>query len=238
MRVSLGSDRPSTNDMDDDSTEVGAARREMIEATIVSRGVRDPRVIAAMTAVPRHAFVPPALRSHAHADSALPLVEGQTISQPFVVAAMTEALRLSPGQRCLEVGTGSGYQTAVLLEMGATVFSVESVPQVAAMGRDNLLHAGYLGERLELLEADGTGGWPERAPFDRIIVTAAPEEVPAALLEQLAVGGCMALPVGPQDGVQQLERWTRVAVGGAPSAFHREELFSVRFVPLLPVAGR
>jgi protein-L-isoaspartate(D-aspartate) O-methyltransferase len=212
-------------------------RREMIERTIVARGVDDSRIIAAFDRVPRECFVPTAYAEYAYADMPLPLEAGQTISQPFVVAAMTEALRLEPGQRCLEVGTGSGYQTAILLELGAIVFSVEVSPEVAALGRSNLQQAGYDSTRLRLRRGDGYLGWPEYAPFDRIIVTAAPPSVPPALLEQLAVGGRLVIPVGPEDGVQQLECWVRKAPGNAASAFSRQVLFGVRFVPLVSEDG-
>ncbi len=147
---------------------------------MAAQGVSDPRLLAAMRRVPRHLFVPPELERLAYSDRPLPIPGGQTISQPYIVAFMTEAANISPSERCLEIGTGSGYQAAVLAELCAETYSIEYLPEVAAFGRANLDRAGYL-ERVELRVGDGYGGWPERAPFDVILVTAAPDEVPQPL---------------------------------------------------------
>jgi len=199
------------------------ARARMVQTDL--RGVDDAHVLRAMGAVPRHRFVPDARQADAYADHPLPIGHGQTISQPYVVARMTEALGLSPGDKVLEVGTGSGYQAAVLAELGAEVFSIEIVEEVAAQGARNLEAAGY-GQRVQLRVGDGYRGWPEQAPFDAIIVTAAPDHVPQPLVDQLAVGGVMVLPVG--SGVQELVRLKREG----PDTLARERLELVRFVPM------
>lgn len=196
-------------------------------------GIRDRRVLAAMLRVPRHVFVPAVHADWAYEDGALPLAAGQTVSQPFVVASMTELAHLAPEGRCLEIGTGSGYQAAVLAEMCRSVFSIEFIPELCAMGERNLRGLGYGPERVSLRCGDGTRGWPEEAPWDAILVTAAPAEVPAPLLEQLALGGRLVIPVGHIAGPQQLEVWERVAEGFRPEAFRRQTLYGVRFVPLV-----
>jgi protein-L-isoaspartate(D-aspartate) O-methyltransferase len=173
--------------------------------------------------VPRHLFVPPYLRDRAYDDVPLPIGSGQTISQPFIVAYMSEAARVRPGDRVLEIGAGSGYQAAVLATVGARVFSIEILPEVATATRDALLSAGIGG--VELRTGDGWHGWPEEAPFDAILVTAAPEETPEPLTAQLVIGGRLILPVGA--GSQELLRVTRTATGIA-----RESLLPVRFVPM------
>ena len=199
------------------------ARRRMVEEQLAARGIRDPRVLAAMRAVPRHELVPEAIRDDAYRDNAFPIGHGATISQPFVVGAMTEALDVEPGARVLEVGTGSGYQAAVLAELGAQVFSIEYVPELAERAAADLARLGYEGVRVRA--GDGYAGWPEEAPFDAIVVTAAPDHIPPALLEQLRVGGKLVIPVG--DSSQELLLLTRTADG-----FERETLFPVRFVPM------
>jgi protein-L-isoaspartate(D-aspartate) O-methyltransferase len=161
------------------------------------RGIRDERVIGAMALVPREAFVLPDARVDAYIDSALAIGFGQTISQPYVVAWMTETLNVGPATRVLEIGTGSGYQTAVLAEMGVEVWSLEVVPELADRAARTLAALGY--DRLHLRTASGYEGWPEAAPFDRIILTAAPADVPPALLDQLADGGRLVAPVGTID---------------------------------------
>jgi protein-L-isoaspartate(D-aspartate) O-methyltransferase len=198
-------------------------RQRMVEEQIERRGVRDTRVLAAMRAVPRHLFVPEELREHAYDDAPLPIGEGQTISQPYIVAFMTEAARLGPGERVLEVGTGSGYQAAVLAAVGAEVMSIEILPGLAARARTALAAAGF--DKVAVRTGDGFRGWPEKAPFDAVLVTAAPDEVPSPLLDQLKVGGRLVIPVG--TGTQQLIRVTRTAEG-----FQRESLLPVRFVPM------
>jgi protein-L-isoaspartate(D-aspartate) O-methyltransferase len=200
-----------------------AVRAAMVREQIEARGIRDPAVLAAMRAVPRHELVPEAVRDHAYEDRPLPIGHRQTISQPYVVAAMTEALDLSPGERVLEIGTGSGYQAAVLSELSREVFSVEIVAPLAQRARADLARLGY--DNVRVRSGDGYRGWPEQAPFDAIVVTAAPDHVPKPLLEQLEVGGRLVIPVG--DTFQELIRITRGADG-----FERESLFPVRFVPM------
>lgn len=177
-----------------------AARLAMVE--VISRyGVRDTAVLRALSVVPRHEFVPAASRSLAYGDHPLPVGHGQTISQPYIVAFMTELLEVRPGMKVLEVGTGSGYQAAVLAEIGARVFTVEIFEALATEARARLSRLGY---DVTVRHADGNLGWPEEAPFDAIIVTAAAEHIPPALVEQLAAGGRLVIPVGRVSGVQEL----------------------------------
>lgn len=202
-----------------------ASRRErMVGGQIVARGVRDPLVLAALRRIPRHAFVPDSLQSVAYEDEPLPIGDGQTISQPYIVAAMTEALELKGGERVLEIGTGSGYQTAVLAEIAAEVFTLEIVEALARRARAGLEALGYSNIRYRI--GDGTAGWPESAPFDAICVTAAPASMPVDLRSQLAVGGRMIIPVGA-------ESQTLVLVRRGDSEFRETVLFGVRFVPLV-----
>jgi protein-L-isoaspartate(D-aspartate) O-methyltransferase len=208
-------------------------RDRLIKHAVEAEGIKNSRVLAAMRKVPRHLFVPEASRPEAYANRPLPIGYGQTISQPYIVAAMTDAALPSPSDRCLEIGTGSGYQAAVLSELCREVYSIEYLAQVATFGAANLRRLGYHQPRTQLRVGDGFKGWPEAAPFDVILVTAAPEVVPPPLLAQLAVGGRLVIPVGPEDGVQQLERWTRKRPGGGAEAFERETLMGVRFVPFL-----
>lgn len=210
-----------------------AERARLVKYALEAEGIQDARVLAAMRKVPRHRFVPEASRAEAYANRPLPIGYGQTISQPYIVAAMTQAALPTKSDRCLEIGTGSGYQAAVLAEVCDAVFSIEYLPEVAAFGAANLRALGYVPPRVTLRVGDGFRGWPEAAPFQVIVVTAAPEEVPQPLLEQLAVGGRLVIPVGPREGVQQLERWVRQRVGNDPDAFRREMLMGVRFVPFL-----
>jgi protein-L-isoaspartate(D-aspartate) O-methyltransferase len=198
-------------------------RHQMVEDQIERRGVRDPRVLAAMRSVPRERFVPEAERARAYEDRPLAIGSGQTISQPYIVAAMTEAAGVGPGDRVLEVGTGSGYQAAILAAIGVEVRSLEIIPELAERARRDLVAAGYPG--VVVRTGDGWAGWPEEAPYDAILVTAAPAEVPAALVEQLKVGGRMVIPLG--TGTQELVRITRTARGD-----ERETLMMVRFVPM------
>jgi len=210
--------------------ERSAEREAFVRRTIEARGVRSQQVLTAMRRVPRHHFVPQGAEAEAYGDYPILIGKGQTTSQPYVVAYMTEQLALSPKDRCLEVGTGSGYQAAVLAEICSDVHSIEYRPELAAWAERNLLHLGY---RVELRTGDGARGWPEKAPFDAIIVTAAPVEIPVALRQQLAVGGRLIAPVGDQDSVQRLERWTKNRDGAEPEAFTRDLLIDVRFVPFL-----
>ena len=207
------------------------ADTQPLSRRLAEKGIRDARVLAAFDRVPRAAFVPRPLLAEAEADRALQIGFGQTISQPYIVAAMTAALELTGRARVLEVGTGSGYQTAILAELlplKAVLRTVELVPELLRRARETLLLLGY--DNIEFRAGDGALGWAEAAPFDAILVAAAPERVPDALLEQLAPGGRLVIPVGPDLEHQQLELWTRVARGGA---LLREVLMRVRFVPLV-----
>ena len=174
-------------------------RRQMVEQQLAARGIRDGRVLAAFGRVPREGFVPPEREDQAYEDRPLEIGFEQTISQPYIAACMTEVLELSGGERVLEVGTGSGYQTAVLLELGVEVWSIERLPELSAFAAANLARAGY-GSRARLRVGDGTLGWPEEAPFDRILVAAGAPAVPPPLFEQLAEGGRLVLPVGDLTG--------------------------------------
>jgi protein-L-isoaspartate(D-aspartate) O-methyltransferase len=200
-------------------------------AEVSRHGVTDRRVLAAIGTVPRDRFVPPEQRAHAWADRALPSGWGQTISQPTVVAFMTQALEVSAGQKVLEIGTGSGYQAAVLASLGARVWSIEIVEPVAAFGRANLEAAGFA-DRVTLRVGDGYRGWPEAAPFDRILITAAVDHVPPPLLQQLAPGGVLVLPVGGAE--QTVRRVTRAA----DDTWTHEDLLPVLFVPMTGEAQR
>ncbi len=175
-----------------------AARAEMVTRQLRGRGIADERVLAAMGELPREAFIADARRDYAYVDGALPIAAGQTISQPYVVARMTEMLRPKPGDRVLEIGTGSGYQAAVLAKLGANVVSFERQPELAASARENLERLG-LGDRVDVRLGDGSAGDPEGGQYDGIIVTAAAPRVPERLLEQLKDGGRMVIPVGPRD---------------------------------------
>ncbi len=169
-------------------------RRRMVKTQIKMRGVKDPRVLQAMLKVPRHLFVPEEYRNHAYNDYPLPIGYGQTISQPYIVAAMTELLDLKGDEKVLEIGTGSGYQTALLAELAGEVYTVERIPQLLERAKQVLSSLGYTNIYFKL--ADGTLGWPENAPFDRIMVTAAAPDLPQPLIDQLAEGGIMVIPVG------------------------------------------
>ena len=206
-----------------------SARERMVEQQIRSRGVQDARVLEAMRSVARHDFVPADVRDHAYEDRPLPIGHGQTISQPYIVAVMTELLRPQPGHTVLEVGTGSGYQAAVLSGLVARVFTIEIVPELAERARQALATGGY--DNVSVTTGNGFQGLPEAAPFDGILVTAAPHEVPAPLLEQLALGGRLVLPVGRDR--QRLRVIERTEEG-----IRSETLFEVRFVPMTGEARR
>jgi protein-L-isoaspartate(D-aspartate) O-methyltransferase len=201
---------------------------EMVDEQLRARGIRDPRVLDAMTRVPRHAFVPAAGRDEAYGDHPLPIGHGQTISQPYIVAFMSEALRLEPTHRVLEIGTGSGYQAAVLGELAGEVYTIEIIPELAESARKTLIENGYA--NVTVRTGNGYLGWPEHAPYDRIMVTAAPDAVPPALVEQLKVGGLMAIPVG--TGVQELRILRRTATG-----LETIDTLPVRFVPMTGKPG-
>lgn len=200
-------------------------RSAMVEGQIAARGIRDPLLLAAMEKVPRHVFVPGVDARSAYGDFPVPIGSGQTISQPFIIALMINMTRLRPGHRVLEIGTGSGYQTALLGAMGMDVVSVELRPSLAASARRALEEAGLL-EGVRIICADGYGGWPPAAPYEGIIVSAAPPSVPGELVSQLSEGGRMVVPVG--EGVQRLVRVTRRGEG-----WEMETGEFVRFVPLV-----
>jgi len=201
-------------------------RRRMVDEQLIRRGLADPRVLAAMGELPRHAFVPADWQEQAYADSPLPLGPGQTISQPYIVGLMLEKAELAAGDRVLEVGTGSGYQAALLAELDAETYSIELDPALAARAARALAATGY--PEVHLRVGDGRLGWPEAAPFAAILVTAAAAAVPPALVDQLAEGGRLLIPVGPPgEDPQELLR-IRKRDGRA----HTEALIPVRFVPL------
>ncbi len=196
----------------------------MVETQIEGRGIRDPRVLAAMRKVPRHVFVPEGQAAWAYDDRPLPIGSEQTISQPYVVAFMTEQLRLTGKEKVLEIGTGSGYQTAILAELAAKVYSIEIRPELAKAAAERLEKLGI--KNVEVRAADGYRGWPEEAPFDGILVTAAPEHVPPPLLEQLAPTGRMVIPVGAfYQELKVIERQ-----GGG---YTEKSVLPVRFVPFV-----
>lgn len=213
-----------------DGTPGGQDRRReaerMVAEQIRARGITDRRVLAAMEKVPRHHFVPNAERAAAYHDSPLAIGHGQTISQPYIVAFMTEALGLTPNDVVLEIGTGSGYQAAILAELAREVYTIELVAELAESARKTLAAAGY--RNVHVRHGDGYLGWPERAPFSKVVVTAAPEAVPEALVDQLAVGGTMIVPVGPQHGTQELRILTKTTTGVTT-----ESSLAVRFVPMV-----
>src|SRR5262245_40245616 len=197
----------------------------MLDSQIRARDVRDARVLEAIRKVPRHLFVEEALRDRAYLDKALPIGEKQTISQPYMVAAMSEALELAASERVLEIGTGSGYQTAVLAELAESVFSVERIPSFVPLARGRLESLGYYNVLIKI--GDGTIGWSEHAPYDAILVTAAAPQMPRPLLEQLKLGGRLVMPLGPEES-QTLMRIRRGEEG-----FHEEALGECRFVKLI-----
>jgi protein-L-isoaspartate(D-aspartate) O-methyltransferase len=200
-------------------------RLEMVATTIQARGVSNADVLRAMRTVPRHNFVTPDMVWQAYADHPLPIGFGQTISQPYIVAWMTEQLELKPGEKVLEIGTGSGYQAAVLAELGGLeVYSVEIVPELAQRAADRLARLGY--SQVKVKQGDGYYGWPEYAPYDAIIITAAPDHLPAPLAAQLKEGGRLVIPIGPAGSFQDL--WKFVNEGGNLKAFN---LGGVIFVP-------
>jgi len=206
-----------------DEARTAQARARMVQEQIESRGVRDPLTLGAMRQVPRHLFVPPELARDAYADHPLPIGHRQTISQPYIVAFMTEALGLEEGATVLEVGTGSGYQAAVLAEIADKVYSIEIVEALAAESRERLARLGY--GNVEVRSGDGYQGWPEAAPFDGIIVTAAAPRIPEPLKEQLTDGGRLVIPVG--DESQHL-----IVITRRGDAFEERNVLPVRFVPM------
>jgi protein-L-isoaspartate(D-aspartate) O-methyltransferase len=201
-----------------------AQRDQMVARQIESRGITDAATLAALRKVPRHQFVPEARRHQAYSDGPLPIGYGQTISQPYIVAYMTELLQLEPGMRVLEIGTGSGYQAAVLAEILEDVYTVEIVSELARWGEENLRRSGY--EHVRVKQADGYYGWEEYSPFDAIVVTAAADHIPPPLIEQLRDGGRMVIPVGSPFRTQMLMLVTREG-----DDMRTENLLPVRFVP-------
>ena len=206
-------------------------RTEMVAKAIFARGVRSDLVLDAMRSVPRESFLPAGLQEFAYDDAPLPIEEGQTISQPYIVAFMTEALALRGGEKVLEIGTGSGYAAAVLSEIAADVYTVERHGPLAEKAASTLTDLGY--DNVHVLHGDGTRGWPEHAPYDAIIVAAGGPTVPASLKGQLKIGGRLVIPVGADQRAQELVRVTRIS----QNEYHREDLADVRFVPLLGEEG-
>lgn len=224
--ATCGSDEATGNREQEDAFR--AERILMVRSQIERRGIRDEAVLRAMQTVPREEFVPASERRRAYSDRPLPIGEGQTISQPYIVALMSSLARITPGQRVLEIGTGSGYQAAVLAELEAEVYSIELLPGIGARAETTLRGLGY--GRINLRVGDGYLGWPEAAPFDRIVVTAAPPEIPQALLDQLAPGGRLVAPVGPDPWSQRLVVATRDEDGRIDVQDHG----GVAFVPMVP----
>lgn len=212
-------------------SDYSIARRRMVERQIEGRGVRDPRVLEAMRKIPRHKFVDPGLIEQAYSDYPLPIGERQTISQPYIVAAMTEALQLQGHEKVLEVGTGSGYQAALLSLLAEEVYSLERIPELARRARQILNRNGYFKVHVRL--TDGTYGWEDEAPFDGILVTAgAPPDIPETYLQQLAIGGRLVIPVGERSS-QVLKRVTKKGTND----YRTEDLLECRFVPLVGDRG-
>ena len=221
LTLALGCDSAATVQQTPPAWE--AARKQMVEEQLAGRDIKDPRVLDAMRRVPRHEFVPEAMRPGAYDDTPLPIGYNQTISQPYIVAYMSEALELQPTHRVLEIGTGSGYQAAVLGELARDVYTIEIVEPLATRARETLKRLGYT--NVHVRTGNGYLGWPEQAPFDRIMVTAAPDAVPQALVDQLKVGGLMAIPVGVGD--QELRILRRTEKG-----LETLRTLPVRFVPM------
>ena len=220
-----GPDGPGGND---ERKRRVAERARMVDQQLRVRDIRSARVLEAMLAVPRHLFVPEPERADAYSDTPLPIGYGQTISQPYIVAFMTQALDIAPEHRVLEIGTGSGYQAAVLGTLAKDVYTIEIVPPLAERARETLSALGY--RNVQIRTGNGYLGWPEHAPYDRIMVTAAPEEIPAALVQQLKIGGLMAIPVGT---VTQELRIVRRTVTGTETL----ATLPVRFVPMVNKPG-
>ena len=204
-------------------SNLDTARKHMVDQQLAGRDIKDPRVLDAMRKVPRHEFVPEEWRGGSYDDSPLPIGYGQTISQPYIVAYMSEALELDPSHRVLEIGTGSGYQAAILGLLAKDVYTIEIVKPLAERARETLQRLGH--RNVQVRAGNGYLGWPEAAPFDRVMVTAAPDEVPPVLIDQLKIGGIMAIPVG--TGVQELRVLRRTASG-----LETLRTLPVRFVPM------
>jgi len=214
-----------------DTPTTRAKREAMVADQIESRGVRDPLVLAAMREVPRHMFMPADMSGMAYEDYPLPIGWNQTISQPFIVAYMTQALRLSGGETVLEIGCGSGYQAAVLSRIAGKVFTVERIPELARKAKETFQKLGIT--NIEVRIGDGTLGWEERGPFDAILATASGPQIPAPLSEQLGMQGTLVMPVGNLRSGQQIVRQTRLSREG----FRTDNLLAVAFVPLIGEFG-
>jgi protein-L-isoaspartate(D-aspartate) O-methyltransferase len=215
----------------DDATGFAAQRERMVARQIVARGVRDPLVLAAMRQVPREAFLPERVRDLAYDDSPLPIGHGQTISQPYIVAAMIEALQLNGGERVLEIGAGSGYAAAVLAQIAGEVTTIERIGALADRAAAALAALGF--GNVQVRQGDGSRGWPPGAPYDAIVVAAGGPHLPESLKAQLAIGGRLVMPVGADQSAQQLVRLTRRSVADVRC----EPLADVRFVPLIGDEG-
>lgn len=222
-----GAPDPAGLNPDDVRAASDGRRAEMVRTQIAARGVRDEQVLAAMRSVPRELFVPEPRRDHAYEDHPLPIGEDQTISQPYIVALMAEAAGIGPGDRVLEVGTGSGYGAAVLSELAAHVWSIERLEGLAATARAVLADNGF--DNVDVICGDGTAGWSPEAPYDAIVVTAAAPSVPDALVQQLADGARLVIPVGRHSGGQEL-----LLVQRHGSRIEERDLGAVSFVPLIP----
>ncbi|MBW1737621.1 MAG: protein-L-isoaspartate(D-aspartate) O-methyltransferase, partial [Deltaproteobacteria bacterium] len=201
-------------------------REHMVKQQIMARGVEEPRVLEAMRKVPRHLFVPEKYRAFSYRDHPLPIGQGQTISQPYIVAFMTEALDLKPDEKVLEIGTGSGYQAAILAELVKEVYTIEIVEKLGKRAQRTLEILGY--KNIHVKIGDGYKGWPEKAPFDAVIVTCAPERIPEALVQQLNDGGRMIIPVGKAGAIQELVRAVK-----KKGKLKTNEVMRVRFVPMV-----
>lgn len=200
-------------------------REQMVATQLESRDIQSERVLEAMKKVPRHLFMPESVRQYAYIDSPVPIDQGQTISQPYIVGLMTQTVDPKPGDRALEVGTGSGYQAAVLGELVQEVYTIEIIPDLAERAGKTLSDLGY--DNVEVRQGDGYQGWPEKAPFDIILITAAPEEIPQPLIDQLDEGGRLVVPVGPQGEIQTLTLVTKIK-----GEVKRTYVTDVRFVPM------
>jgi len=217
-------------DRDDRTDPYATARRRMVEEQLIARGIRDERVLEVMRTMPRHTFVDPALLARAYGDHALPTIEGQTISQPYIVARMLELAELSPEHRVLEIGTGSGYQTALLARLAARVFSVERLPSLLRAAQKRLEAMGIT--NVALRHGDGSLGWQEFAPYDRVLVAAAAPRVPDTLKAMVGERGVLVIPVGSPE-TQHLETWRRLP----RDQWERRRHGECRFVPLLGLEG-
>jgi protein-L-isoaspartate(D-aspartate) O-methyltransferase len=210
----------------EDDADFSELRSRMVKTQIVARGVKDPRVLDAMRQVPRHRFVPEGSRAFAYQDYPLPIGAGQTISQPYIVAFMTESLALTPQDRVLEIGTGSGYQAAILAEIVKDVYTMEIIEQLGKKAEETLQELHY--RNIHIRIGDGYKGWPEEAPFDAVIVTCSPENIPRPLQDQLKEGGRLIIPVGRPGGIQHLVRGVK-----KNGRLETERVMAVRFVPMV-----